>query len=132
MNVLSVHTHYVTIFSGECICSKSKLHKSVWCITLHLLAKEEHTSYAEVLFSTIACWILYSVAWSLSGIRMFFSDCCSCLRYMGSTIIMEMKEKCLGLLKVLEIIHFCEVIDCRKSRLQRQKAVCSAWHHFLL
>jgi hypothetical protein len=46
---------------------------------------------------------------------------------MGSTIIpMAMKRKCLGLLKVLEIIHFSEEIHCRKSRLQRQKVVCSA------
>jgi len=30
------------------------------------------------------------------------------------------------LLGVLEIIHFCEVIDCRKSRLQRYKVVRSA------
>lgn len=39
-----------------------------------------------------------------------FCDFFSCLRYMCSTIIMAMKQKCLGLFKVLGLIHFCEVI----------------------
>ena len=50
MNILSVYSHCVTIFSGECVCSKSKLHKSVWCIALHLLANEEQISYDLMYF----------------------------------------------------------------------------------